>query len=213
MIITGVRARRGAVALIAALLGCAGAPPPEVVYYDLVGPGERTAPAAGGRGVLVIERFDAAAPYDGDALTLRTAPLRLETYHYHRLASSVPDQVSELLAAEWRGSGRFAHVEVDGGSIDAGLSVGGRIVVFEELALPGETPVAHVVVAITARTVTGDVVLRQTFERRETMPGRDAGALVEAFRSALRAIAAEALPALETALRQAAADDAELGDR
>lgn len=194
-----------ALALAAALLSCSRTIPETHHYSLLTPPAARSADV--GHGVVTVDELSADSAYDDERIVYRTSAVRLDYYHYHRWSSRPAEQVADYLHLAWAGSGRFCLVARDSVP-ETSLIVGGHVIAFDEVDVTPTRWVGRVELDLFAKDArTGKVVWRKRVREQEPLDRRDAEGLARALSRALARIAAETLPAIADASREATRGD------
>jgi ABC-type uncharacterized transport system auxiliary subunit len=191
------------------LLAACGGKMPETRYYQLAAQAP-AAKAANSTGlVLAIEPLAAAQAYDDERMVYRLTPYRLDYYNYHRWSTSPGTLVSDFLERAFEQSGRFSGVTRD--SQSAPVTLGGRLLAFEEVDKSKTQWVGRVVIELTLTdTASGEVLWSEQFEELEPLDTQNPEGLVKALSRAMTRIAQRALPVISNlAIQAAGAKDGE----
>lgn len=188
-----------AIPLLLALPACFGGPAPSISYYALSPPDAVS--RAGVAPAIAVEELRAQAPYDERRIVHRTSPYQLGYYEYDQWAAAPGVLVAEYLRRAYQASGRFGLVQPQA-SADTTAILGGQVLAFEELRVPGgggggkanpaaTTPHrARVVLDLELRDAeTGRILWTRRAEKEIPLASRTPAALAAALSEALSQIA------------------------
>jgi len=179
-------------ALLLLLVACSNTLP-DTRYYQLAPPASRAKP---GTAVLALAPLETDTAYDDERIVYRTTPFRLDYYQYHRWSAAPGVLVGNYLEQALERSGRFRAVVRDD-SLDAPVTLGGRVVAIEEVDRSKTRWLGRIVLELRLTdTRTGETLWSEQFEEIEPMPTQHPEGLARALSTAMARIATKVAPTI-----------------
>lgn len=158
-------------------------PPPQIMAGHPIG------------GSIGLARFRVVPPYNTTRFLYRSSEFQRQIDEYHRWRSQPGDMVTFFLARDFRQTGLFDGVFVDGTRADTVCRIEGLVEdIYEDNAGPGRAAVLTITVTL-LRTDTPDIsqqlLLQKTYSTREPFTGPAPAAMVAAMSRAMSRVSAE----------------------